>query len=536
MRESQTVDSEEVMKMNRVLLGLRIRNWLLVAALVALAGLLAVEANQRTSAAQKDPDSPASTSESGAVGYAKSLSKAFREAAEKVLPSVVLVESHPAVVSQPQRGEREMAPDEDDLFEGPFGDLFRNNPDMRRFFRDLPRGVPRGPGGGVAGIGSGVIIDSSGVILTNNHVVDGAGKVTVRLMDGREFDAADIKRDPKSNLAIIRIKGADNLRAAKLGDSDKMAVGDWVLALGDMFQLEGTVTAGIISAKGRPLGPGTRTDFLQTDAAINPGSSGGPLINLDAEVIGINTAIHTRTGANDGVGFAIPSNLAKWVANALTTTGAVKRAYLGVMIQPLTQQLADQFGVKVRQGILVGDVQPKSPAAEAGIKAGDLILKLDGKPVGDVQQLVGMVDRSPVNGKVSVEILRDGKRMQIPVTLHEQPADYGLASRGFGGRGGKSEPAKVDKLGIQVDTLTKDVAEQLGLKAGEGVVITEVAPGSLAERSGLTTGMVVTQVNRKPVKSAEEFQKALDAQPLSKGVLLLVRTAEGARFVAIRAD
>jgi serine protease Do len=522
--------------MNRVLFGLRIRNWLLIAAFVALAGLLAIEANQLTSAAQKDPESATATAGSGSADYAKSLSKAFREAAEKVLPSVVLVESRPVAVSQPPRGEREMTPDDDELFEGPFGDLFRNHPDMRRYFRDMPRGIPRGPGGGVAGSGSGVVIDSSGVILTNNHVVEGAGKVSVRLMDGREFDAADIKRDPKSDLAIIRIKGADNLKAAKLGDSDKMAVGDWVLALGDMFQLEGTVTAGIISAKGRPLGPGTRTDFLQTDAAINPGSSGGPLINLDAEVIGINTAIHTRTGANDGVGFAIPSNLAKWAANQLTTTGTVKRAYLGVAIQALTHSLADQFGVKVRQGILVGDVQPNSPAEKAGIKAGDLILNLDGKPVGGVQELVGMVDRSPVNSKVSVEILRDGKRVQIPVTLREQSAEYGLMSRGFRGREGKSEPAKVDKLGIQVDALTKDVAEQLGLKAGEGVVVTEVVPGSLADRAGLTTGTVITQVNRKPVKSAEDFKKALDAQPLSKGVLLLVRTAEGARFVAIRAD
>jgi serine protease Do len=425
--------------------------------------------------------------------------------------------------------------DDSDFPEGPFGDMFRDNPELRRFFREMPRGIPRGPQGEVSGIGSGVIIDSSGVILTNNHVVAGDGKISVRLMDGREFPATEVKRDPKSDLAILRIKGADNLKAAKLGDSDKMDVGDWVLALGDMFGLEGSVTAGIISAKGRPLGPGTRADFLQTDAAINPGSSGGPLINLDGEVVGINTAIHTRSGANDGVGFAIPSNVANWVVGQLVKTGSVKRAYLGVMIQPLDQQLADQFGVKVREGILVGDVQPKSPAAEAGIKAGDLILKFDGKPVSDVQQLVGLVDRSPVGGKASVEIIREGKRMEIPVSLHEQPAEYGMASRGFGSRGGKSEPAKVDKLGIQVDALTKEVAEQLGMKAGEGVVVTEVASGSLSDRVGLASGMVITQVNRKPVKSVEDFKKALDSQPLSKGVLLLIRTPEGSRFVAIHA-
>ncbi len=521
--------------MNRLVLGLRIRNWLLLAALVGLVGFLGVQAHQFTQAAPKEQESTNEAS-GGGVDYAKSLSKAFREASERVLPSVVLVQNQPALAKQ--SNPHELAPDDgDDSPETPFGDLFRSHPDLRRFFRDMPRANPHGPRGEVFGLGSGVIIDPSGVILTNNHVVEGGGKVSVRLSDGREFNATEIKRDPKSDLAILRIKGADNLKAAKIGDSDKMAVGDWVLALGEMFGLEGSVTAGIISAKGRPLGRGTRADFFQTDAAINPGSSGGPLINLDGEVIGINTAIHTRSGANDGVGFAIPSNVAKWVIDQLVKTGSVKRAYLGVVIQPLNQQLAEQFGVKVREGILVGDVQPNSPAAQAGLKAGDLILKFEGKPVSDVQQLVGLVDRSPVGGKATLQIVREGKRMEIPVTLREQPADYGVASRGFsGGRGGRSEPAKVDKLGIQVDTLTKEVAEQLGLKAGEGVVITEVAPGSLANRNGLATGMVITQVNRKPVKSAEDFQKALDAQPLSKGVLLLVRTPEGSRFVAIPAD
>jgi serine protease Do len=521
--------------MNRTVFGVRIGNWLLLAALAGLIALWSVQAHQFTQAAPKEQGSTNDAS-GGGVDYARSLSKAFREASQRVLPSVVSVENKAAPPSK--SGPRELSPDdqsEPDL--SPFGDMFPGHPDIRRFFRDMPRAIPRGPRGAVLGIGSGVIIDPSGVILTNNHVVEGGGKISVRLSDGREFPAAEVKRDPKTDLAIIRIKGAGQLKATKLGDSDKMEVGDWVLALGDMFNLEGSVTAGIISSKGRSLGPQTRADFLQTDAAINPGSSGGPLINLDGEVVGINTAIHTRSGANDGVGFAIPSNVAKWVVDQLVKTGSVKRAYLGVVIQPLDQQLAEQFDVKAREGIVVNDVQPNSPAAEAGLKAGDLILKFDGKPLSNTQQLVGLVDRSPVGDKAKLQIIRDGKRMEIPVTLREQPGDYGMASRGFGGgRGGRSEPAKVDKLGIQVDTLTKEVAEQLGLKAGEGVVITEVAPGSLADRTGLTTGMVIAQVNRKPVKSAAEFQKALDSQPLSKGVLLLVRTPDGSRFIAIRAD
>ncbi len=518
--------------MNKAILGARIHYWMALIVLLGLVGWMGVRSHQFNHAVASEQEVVAGDA-TGGLDYARSLSKTFRTVANQVLPSVVLIENIPAS-GRPSEGAGADS-DENDPFEGtPFGDMFRNHPELRRFFRDLPRGMPRGE---VYGVGSGIIIDPSGIILTNNHVVEGSGKINVRLHDGREFKATEIRRDPKTDLALVYIKGADNLKAAKFGDSDKMEVGDWVLALGEMFNLEGTVTAGIISSKGRSLGPQTRADFLQTDAAINPGSSGGPLINLDGEVIGINTAIHTRTGANQGVGFAIPSNLAKWVADQLIETGTVKRAYLGVVIQPLTQQLAEQFGVRAREGILVGDVQPNSPAAEAGIKPGDLILKYEGKPVSNTQQLVGLVDRSPVGGKANLDIIRDGKRMTITVTLREQPADYGVAMRGFGGgRGGRSNPAKVDQLGIQVDNLTNEVAEQLGLKAGEGVVVTDVAPGSVADRAGLAPGMVITQVNRKPVKSVEDFKKAAAAQPLSKGVLFLIRTPEGSRFIAIRAE
>jgi len=520
--------------MSKVVLGMRVRSWFFLVALVALAGFLAAEVVPRSTAAAKDPEPLAAPSSSGqAADYAKTLSKAFREAAGKVLPAVVAIQNRPPLVER--TNPRGPSSDDEDFSDSPFGELFRNNPDLRRFFQGMPRGIPHGPSGEALSIGSGVIIDPAGVILTNNHVVDGAGKVVVRLADGREFSAAEIKKDPKTDLAIVRIKGASNLKAARLGDSEKMEVGDWVLALGDPFRLEGTVTAGIISAKERPLSPETRAGFLQTDASINPGSSGGPLINLDGEVIGINTAIHTRTGTNDGVGFAIPSNLAKWVSDQLVKTGSVKRAYLGVAIQTLTQQLADHFRLKVREGILVSGVRPDSPAAAAGLKAGDVITKFDGKPVGDMQQLVGMVDRSPIGESRKLEVVRDGKRQEISVTLREQPSDYGVAVRGPE-RSGRHEPAKVDRLGLQVEALTKEVADQLGLKAGEGVVVTEVAPGSLASRAGVATGDVITQVNRKPVRLAQDFKKALDAQPISKGVLLLIRTPEGSRFVVIRAE
>ena len=235
-----------------------------------------------------------------------------------------------------------------------------------------------------------MIVDPSGIILTNNHVVAGGGQVMVRLHDGREFKAVDIKTDPKSDLAILRIEGAGTLPAARLGDSNKVEVGDWVLALGEPFGLEGTVTAGIVSAKGRGLGITDREDFLQTDAAINPGNSGGPLVNLDGEVIGINTAISTNNGGYQGVGFAIPIDLAKWVGGQLEQSGRVHRAYLGVMIQPVTQPLAEQFKVKVNTGVLIAEVQPDSPAAKAGLKAGDVVLQFAGRPVSNPRRVAGV--------------------------------------------------------------------------------------------------------------------------------------------------
>lgn len=514
--------------MRRKLAGVPIRTWLAAAAVVAVAGLIAFHTLPPTAVGQQASDSGSAVTSAEARDYARSLSKAFRESAEKVLPAVVAIFNRPAAT--PAAGSFE---DEEDPWSGtPFEDLFRSNPELRWFFRDM-QPLPRGPRFGVAGLGSGVIIDPSGVILTNNHVVEGGGKITVRLQDGREFDAVDIKSDPKTDIAVVRIK-ADKLHAAKLGDSDKVAVGDWVLALGDPFGLEGTVTAGIISAKGRAMGIAPRENFLQTDAAINPGNSGGPLVNLDGEVIGINTAITTRSGGNQGVGFAVPINLAKWVADQLLATGKVKRAYLGVAIQPITHQLAEQLGVKARQGVLIGEVQPGTPASKAGLKPGDVILQFNGREVSSTNELQGYVEQTPIGSKVPVVVLRDGKRLTIDVTVEEQPANYGLARRGPMGRFGRPEASRFDKLGLEVATLTPEVAEQLGVKPGEGVVITQVRPNSPADEAGLTPGMVILQANRKTVQSVEDLEKVLGDQASEKGVLLLVRDAQSARFVVLK--
>ena len=312
-------------------------------------------------------------------------------------------------------------------------------------------------------------------------------------------------------------KAAGALPAARLGDSNKVEVGDWVLALGQPFGLEGTVTAGIISAKGRGLGIAEREDFLQTDAAINPGNSGGPLVNLDGEVIGINTAISTSNGGYQGVGFAIPIDLAKWVGGQLVTSGKVHRSYLGVIIQPVTQALAEQFKVKVHQGVLVTEVRPDTPAAKAGLKPGDIILKFAGQAVSTPRELQGIVEQAKIGSTDPLVLLRDGKEMTLNVTCRELPSD--LAMAGATSHEGGNESSRFDKLGLQVESLTPQIAEQLGVKAEHGVVITEVRSGSPAALAGLTTGMVIVEVNRQPVKTVEDFRRRVDAKPLDKGVL-----------------
>lgn len=503
------------------------------AAAAQLASGPTAEASETTAARQPRPEAV----EHG-TNFAESLSAAFHNASEKVLPSVVTITTEPA--REGRTKDRPSVPNEGgdeeyDPFEGtPFGEFFRGTPELRPFFRGIPQ-MPSIPRREVRGTGSGVIIDASGIVLTNNHVVDGGGKVTVRLADGREFSAKEVKTDPRTDLAVVRIDGKGPFTAAKLGDSDAVTVGDWVLALGQPFGLEGTVTAGIISAKGRGLGIAPRENFLQTDAAINPGNSGGPLVNLRGEVIGINTAISTRSGGYQGVGFAIPVNLAKWVSQQLAEKGKVQRAYLGIVIQPVTQQLAEQFGVKVREGVLVTEVPNDTPASKAGIKAGDIIVEFAGKKVNNPQELQAAVEESKIGTSQPLVFIRDGKRLTLNATPGEQPADYGLARRGIGSFRG-AERSSFGKLGIQGATLTAQRAKELGVKAEHGVEITEVRPGSLAEQVGLEKGMVIVEANRKSVRSVEDLHKAIEQQSLDKGLLLLVQSDRGSRFVAVRIE
>ena len=360
----------------------------------------------------------------------------------------------------------------------------------------------------------------------------------MRLNDGREFKGKDVKGDARADVAIFRIDGAGTLPAVALGDSDGAEVGDWVLALGDPFGLEGTVTAGIISAKGRSdLGISTNGSFLQTDAAINPGNSGGPLVNLDGEVVGINTAISSNSGGYQGVGFAVPVNVAKWIVPQLEKTGSVQRGYLGVIIQPVTPELAQQFKVNVREGVVVASVQDDTPAAKAGVKPGDVILSFDGKKVSSPQELQALVERAKTGSTQTLTVNRDGKQTDLQVTVAELPKEAGLAQRGHlrrQGRGGMAESSSFDSLGVQAETLTAEVAERLGIRARSGVVITGVRTGSSADEAGLDTGMVITEANRQPVKTVDDLRKVLANRSGDKGVLLLVTSGQGSRFIVIQ--
>ncbi len=493
------------------------------------AALVAVPLVFAVAAAATLPTDVEKANRAAATNYAKSLSHAFRDAAKDVQDSVVLIKADPVMpVEWKGRGEMPKGRMQENPFEGtPFG----NMPELRRFFEQMPQ-TPQRPHGGQGGIGTGVIIDAKGVILTNNHVIEGRNDVTVRLHDGREFKAVDIETDPNTDLAIVRIEGAKDLKPAKLGDSDRVEVGDWVLALGHPFGLEGTLTSGIVSAKGRGIGRPARATFLQTDAAINPGNSGGPLINLDGEVIGINTAISSSSGGNQGVGFAIPVNLAKWVSDELMDDGVVQRAQLGVMIQPVTHDLASQFGLDTRDGVAVTDVLDNLPAAKAGLKAGDVILEYDGHKVSTPRELQAVVERSEVGAKHELKIWRDGKHETLQVVPRESAEQ---AEKQIKTKAKRANPSRLEKLGLEVETLTSEIAEHLNVQADHGVVISDVQSGSPADRAGLESGMVIVEAGRAPVKSVADLKKAVE-EAKDGGVLLLVRSEHGARFLVLKSD
>jgi serine protease Do len=466
----------------------------------------------------------------------------FREVADKVLPSVVSIEAttKARTISMNDGDEEEAQFGQNSPFGpgnpgqgNPLEQLFGNDPRMQEMLRQQMRQQRRTPA--QRGAGSGFIIDSKGIVMTNNHVVEGADSVTVALQDGRILKAESWTSDPRSDVAVIRLEPTkDPLPALKMGDSDTAQVGDWCLAVGNPFDIGTTVTAGIISARGRAPSINEREDYIQTDAAINPGNSGGPLINLAGEVIGINTAISSRSGGYDGVGFAIPVNMARWVGEQLIKDGSVRRAFLGVALQPMTPSLRDSFGVGPSEGALIGEVMPNSPGKKSGLTAGDIILEFAGKKVASQMELQGVVEQLQPGKNYDALVLRDGKRETMNVTVEQMPSDYTPAlSRHV--KHDKTEATSDGKLGLSLMNLNKDIAEQLGLPDdAEGVVVKNVRGDSSAAASGLRQGDVILKVGPTEVKSIDEFQKTIDAASVDKGVRLHVRRGKGAFFTVLQ--
>jgi serine protease Do len=388
--------------------------------------------------------------------------------------------------------------------ESPFGHFFEGNPsgDQKQ-----------------EGVGSGFIMSREGYIITNNHVVEDADQIRVKLANGQEYDAKVVGRDPKTDLALVKIDGAKDLHPLSLGNSADLKVGSWVVAVGSPFGLEQTVTQGIVSGKGRVIGSGPYDDFIQTDASINPGNSGGPLINMKGEVVGINTAI---LPSGQGIGFAIPIDMAKTIVPQLEQKGAVTRGWLGIGIQEMTPALEKSFGLKEKEGVLVADVSKGSPAEKAGIERGDVILQFDGKEVAESKDLPRIVAATPVGKTVNIELLRDEKVIERTVKVGEMEENTEAAQL----------PSR-KSLGITVQELTPEIANDLGLKRETGVVVTRVEPGSSAADAGIQAGDVIQEVNRKPVKDVKDFSQRIAQAQSQDNVLLLIQRGQNSLFAAV---
>jgi serine protease Do len=465
----------------------------------------------------------------------------YADLIEKVMPAVVSVTTKRnanALVG----GEQEFPGDPEQFerffeeFEGPGSEMFKRF--MERFGRGAPfEGMPRGPGPQgempMAGAGTGFILHEDGHIATNNHVVAGADEVTVTLHDGRELVAEVVGTDPDTDLALLKISADEPLPYVEFADSDKVRVGDPVIAIGNPFGLGGTVTAGIVSADGRMIGAGRYDDFLQIDAPINRGNSGGPTFDLEGKVIGINTAIHSPSGGNVGIGFAIPANQAKRIIEDLRDDGKVDRGWLGVHIQGLDEDLAQSLGLEEANGALIAQVTPDSPAASAGFQQGDVILSYDGRQIEDLRDLTSAVADTEAGTEVDVVVWRDGSENTIQAEIGQMPGQEQMAALS-----GDEPPEESDapKLGLMLSQLTPEAREQFELPAdAEGVVVTDVQPGSPAAEKGLQRGDVIVEADRKQVSDPKAIADAVReaAERGDETILLLVQRDGQNRFVAV---
>jgi len=371
-------------------------------------------------------------------------------------------------------------------------------------------------------LGSGFVIDKAGFIVTNNHVVEGADQITVIFADEKEYDAEVMGRDPNTDLALIKVKTTSQLPVITLGNSDKLKVGEWVVAIGSPFGLERTVTAGIVSAKGRVIGSGPYDDFIQTDASINPGNSGGPLINMKGEVVGINTAI---IASGQGIGFAIPINLARGIIEQLKDSGKVTRGWLGIAIQDLSSELAEYYGLKDRKGVLVTEVFPGDPADQAGIKSQDIILEVDGKPVETTRDLTGLVARLKVGETNNIVVFRDGKEKTFRVLIAERDDDK-IASR-------RTPKESEDELGIRVENITPEMKRQFNISEAVGVIVSGVTPGGKGAQAGIMVGDIIKEVNRTSIKSVDDYRDTVNQVKAGDAVQMFIKRVN-AGFLVIK--
>ena len=446
----------------------------------------------------------------------------FADLAEKLSPAVVNI-STTMVVNGNNRPQMPQFPEG-----SPFEDFFKE-------FQD--RGEPSRR---AQSLGSGFIIDAAGIVVTNNHVIENADEISVILANDESFQAKVIGRDAKTDIAVLQIDPGDSkLTAVSFGNSDGLRVGDWVMAIGNPFGLGGTVTAGIVSARGRDIGSGPYDDFIQTDASINRGNSGGPLFNLDGEVIGINTAIFSQTGGSVGIGFAISANLATQVVGQLQDYGRTRRGWLGVFIQEVTEDIADSLGLDSAKGALIASVTEAGPADEAGLQAGDVIIRFDGKDVVKSRDLPRIVAETPVETTVDVEVVRGAERKTLSVTLGEleQAENSGLLSRSQSKE--KTNDTRIENIGLTVAPLTEELAEKFDLDTGEtGIVVVDVMDGSPAADKGVQPGDIIRRLNQSAITSVDKLIEGIASAKKEgrKGVLMLIESGGQTRFVQISFD
>jgi serine protease Do len=437
--------------------------------------------------------------------------ESFADVAEKIGPAVVNI-STVRIVRQPLAGQ----PGTDDPLTQEFFERFFGE----QLFQDIPQ----------KSLGSGVIVDRRGYVLTNNHVIDKASEISVKLKDGKEYGAEIVGADPKTDLAVLKLKGRDVWPAADLGDSDAIRVGDWVLALGSPFGLEQTVTAGIISAKSRTIGQGPYDNFLQTDASINPGNSGGPLVNLEGQVIGINTAIFSNSGGSLGIGFAIPANMANKIYSDIVKTGGVRRGWMGIYIQPLTPELARHFHLKASLGVLVSAVVPGGPADQGGLKPGDVVTSFNQKSVRAPNDMMREVAQASENQVIDLEVVREGEVKTLKIRV----GDQGKAER----KPVNFKPQEADKpaptLGIEIRDLTASAGRPRGTRNLNGVLVVSVTPGSPADGAGINEGDVIREVNRQGIGNVKQFVQQLRSLKPGDDLLLLVERRDYAIYVAMK--